>query len=333
MKAAVGIFASMLVLAAATVPCLARDLDMWGQNLWARDALAKQEFAKLDAAYLLVQAQSDRDPDGRSEAEILHHTITYAPLIKEISRSIGPMDLARKWTAASPDSVLAATFLATMAIDAAKARGTSKNWREQETQTNEALEQLKRAESRGKSDVMWHATYMTLMSQAGATPKQVVGYLKNALEHVSQPSPDFFKRVVDAVRLDGEDGLVHIREIATLAAAKTAQHSGKAMYGLVYVTAFDTKDLLQRNPFAYGMDWKTVDAAIIDLTRRYPDRDTSNTHAMLACIAGDRGRTAQLMKQLPPPLADAKARWRYFSGSDQMYQRCEAWANEKPALA
>ena len=81
------------------------------------------------------------------------------------------------------------------------------------------------------------------------------------------------------------------------------------------------------------MDWKTVDAAISELTYRYPDRQTSNTHAMLACIAGDRVRTEQLMKQLPPPVTDAKARWRYFSGSDQMYQRCQEWATVKSTEA
>ena len=68
------------------------------------------------------------------------------------------------------------------------------------------------------------------------------------------------------------------------------------------------------------VDWQRMRLGIGDVLARYPDPWNINNFAYLACLAGDREATTELLKQVGgEPIGEA---WHNLA----IYQRCEDWA-------
>lgn len=302
-------------------------------EIHAPKLLASKNYKQLDAIYEEIFLHQEQQKNRNSNSEIFFQVIADWNYSYGLPPSADLVAVGLEWTSASPNSVPAAIYLGRVTaksvarlkqLDYKKPQSTE-SWAIQDSLIAQAQMHLQRVNSQGASDAMWHATYLTLMSLDGATAQQVLSKYKEALAKIPNPTSEFFQSAANALDLSATNAFSELREIATLAAAKTMKREGMAMYAVVYSTAIKSMYELKRNPFQKdGADWSTMDIALSDLYQRYPSQDIKNLHPVLACLARDKARTAQLLLKLP--LEQVQATWSSWPGTERLYERCKTWA-------
>lgn len=305
-------------------------LQLEGQ---ASKLFPNRDFEKLNALYQEISAIQEPDKNGETRLEKFFKNFTETSFNHGMPPTTDLVAVGTDWVNAYPDSVAAAVYLGRVTRNAVrqiiyldrKKPGSTESWATQEAMINKALVQLERVRTQGATDAMWHATYITLISMNGATSQRKLRAYSDALAKIPNPAPDFFQSATNALDLRETKAFPELREMAALAASKTSAREGMAMYAVVYITAIQSTYDLKVAPFGRsGATWPIMDTALSDLYQRYPSQDTQNLHPILACLAQDKARTAQLLLQLP---ADKVQRmWASWPGTTQLYERCKGWA-------
>ncbi len=294
---------------------------------------ANRDFEKLNALYQEISAIQEPDKNGETRLEKFFKNFTETSFNHGMPPTTDLVAVGTDWVNAYPDSVAAAVYLGRVTRNAVrqiiyldrKKPGATESWATQEGMISKALVQLERVRTQGATDAMWHATYITLISMNGATSQRKLRAYSDALAKIPNPASDFFQSATNALDLRETKAFPELREMAALAAAKTSAREGMAMYAVVYITAIRSTYDLKVAPFGRnGANWPIMDTALSDLYQRYPSQDTQNLHPILACLAKDKARTAQLLLQLP---ADkVQGMWASWPGTKQLYESCKAWA-------
>ncbi|WP_428001446.1 hypothetical protein [Acidovorax sp.] len=294
---------------------------------------ANRDYEKLNALYQEISAIQERDKNGEARLEKFFQTFADNSFNHGMPPSTDLVAVGIDWVSTYPDSVAAAVYLGRVTGNAVRRiihldrtkPGATENWAIQEGMINKALVQLERVRTQGATDAMWHATYLTLISLNGATSQRKLRAYSDALAKIPNPASDFFQSATNALDLRETKAFPELREMAALAAAKTSVREGMSMYAVVYITAIQSTYDLKVAPFGRnGANWPIMDTALSDLYQRYPSQDTQNLHPILACLAKDKARTAQLLLKLP---ADkVQDIWASWPGARQLYERCKGWA-------
>lgn len=324
-------FAIAAILLSATLTSAAQPAAGFPQlEAQAPKLFANRDYEKLNALYQEISAIQERDKNGEARLEKFLKIFAENSFNQPATDLVG---LGTDWVSAYPDSVAAAVYLGRATSDTVrriiyldrKKPGSTESWATQEAMINKALVQLERVRTQGATDAMWHATYLTLISMNGATSQRKLRAYSDALAKIPNPASDFFQSATNALDLRETKAFPELREMAALAAAKTSAREGMAMYAVVYITAIQGNYDLKVAPFGRnGANWPIMDTALSDLYQRYPSQDTQNLHPILACLAKDKARTAQLLLQLP---ADkVQGMWASWPGTTQLYERCKGWA-------
>lgn len=305
-------------------PCLSA--PTWAQHYGAYKLLQSGTFAPLETLYAESAAVQEIGKSGSPEVELFFYALSLGARSNN-NQAISDVELARRWVRALPDSLPAAILLGRATIAAIRDSASSTSWNAQDNLISDALKQLDKVKEQGKADSVWHSTSIRLMSLNGASPSQVVEQTKRHLQGPSNPGRRFFEDIVDALELKSSDARAPLRKVAVLAAQRTAQRDGLAMYAVAYLTAFHNAPSIRTDPFRPDVtDWKTLDAALSDLEKHYPYRQQINHHAALSCLARDKARAAELFTQLSQPDAMDPWIWKYYWQGDTTYNRCKTWA-------
>ena len=289
--------------------------------------LAQGRFDALEQRYRDDVTSRRRDPQGATAAELF-----FRELAGEGSGQVGRPDTAEaaaRWVAASPRSLAAAIFRAGLLLDRAEAIADAQgDWKETDRLAAEASRLLESVRAEGVADSNWHAARVRMGALVGWPVEQVLAETTAAVLAEPHAIEPFFAAFHHLPRTFDPAIEAGVRALAHLAAEKTRDTDGQAMYARVYLIAGGVWDELVQHPFAPGrMDWDRMDQAMRDLHSRWPDpaaRDL-NMHAILACRAGDKAQTAALLGQLQDRLQPAS--WER-AGGRALYPRCREWAVE-----
>ena len=282
--------------------------------------LVKHDFRGLEALYAEARLDAARDPEGFQAIETF-----FSCLPGRYGNGVMDPDVelanARAWVLAFPASVPAATQLARVVLQHASAPGT-RSWSLLEEALLEARDALERVRQPGQFDSMWQAARIGVAGALGSSPRQVLAAVL-AADKLDAPGRVFFNLAVEAMAPGETDAKTELAALASLAVQRTSKREGRTMYAVVYLRAARLASALRREPFGSGwMVWDDMKASLADQQQRYPETWVTSTRGALACLAGDRATTADMIGTSQP---DPSSRWiwQYWGGA-RLYDRCKA---------
>lgn len=287
-----------------------------------------QRFDELDRLYSQVLAARSRNQWGEFHTEeFVRHldlSLTGARVIGVTLPTRQELDAhTRQWIDHSPRSAPAAIARATYLLKRADSLYRGQKWADGEALTREARALLVNVRAVSRTDPAWHAAWLYVAKQQGWDPRQIM----EAAEAAADGEPRALGPWITAAAALSPDGngAALLRPLVDLAVRKSSVTEGQALYARIYLHAARTYRAVRNSPFTGGgLEWPKMNVALIDLYTRYPEPGVLNQHAALACIAGERGAAAALIKRIGPRPDEA---WWKFWGGVALYDRCKAWAS------
>jgi hypothetical protein len=285
-------------------------------------------FDELDGLYSQVLAARSRNQWGEFHTEeFMRHldlSLTGARVSGVVLPTRQELDAHTKaWINHSPRSMPAAIARATYLLQGADTLYRGRKWADGEVLTREAQGLLLNVRVASRTDPAWHAAWLYVAKQQGWDPRQIMEAAEAAADGEPRALGPWMTAAA-ALSPDGS-GAGLLRPLADLAVRKSKATEGQALYARIYLQAARTYRAVHYSPFTGGgLEWPKMNVALIDLYTRYPEPGVLNQHAALACIAGERGAAAALIKRIGP---NPDAAWWKFWGGVALYDRCKAWAS------
>jgi hypothetical protein len=226
------------------------------------------------------------------------------------------------WVAHSPQSAPAAIARANYLLQRADLFYRGQEWPKGEALTREAHALLLRVRPISQADPTWHAAWLYVAKQQGWDPQQIMEAAEAAADGEPRALGPWMTATA-ALSPDG-NGAGLLPPLAELAIRKSRNTEGLSLYARIYLHAARTYSAVRYSPFrGGGLEWPKLNIALIDLYTRYPEPGVLNQHAALACLAGERGAAAALLRRIG---SQPDERWWKFWGGVRLYERCKAWA-------
>ncbi len=155
------------------------------------------------------------------------------------------------------------------------------------------------------SDPHFYVVWASLAAALGEDNGEFISRLQQAAAREPGYYQLYFAALDQFAPADGQsasDQAQAVEALANLAVERTRTAEGHGVYARIYwyaSTAF-WKDRLFA---ASHLDWARMQVGIDDVLARYPDAWNLNNFARLACLKGDRGKTAELFARMHGELA------------------------------
>lgn len=294
-----------------------------------RGLLKGREFARLEAL-----AEELRTTSARTGSGVWKLTVLYAAI--EEMAGIGRDDsdgwrkltrLVRDWRDSAPKAptpiVAEAIVLRQYAwahrprliVQEASLQSVGSRFVASLTATRSFLERHRAVAGR---DPHYHVVLAQLASALGEEPAEFLTVIEQGLA----VAPDYYQLHFAGFDYFATSSTATLRDIeafANLSIARTNRTDGLGLYARLYwhaLSSLDRRlavkpDLADRGKLRRGID---------DVLARYPDSWNLNGLARLACLAGDREKTAELLARIPEgPVLKA---WT----SPRAFESCRDWA-------
>ncbi|BBE51042.1 hypothetical protein OYT1_ch1488 [Ferriphaselus amnicola] len=266
---------------------------------------------KLTMFYCGIQQAIDAATEG-GKAESKFH-----PLEKKI----------RKWMRQSPNSPSAHIAYGQALISHGWAyRGDGyadtvkpESWAPYKKYIAKARIELEQHKSVAASDPNWYVTMLTVSRAENWSYREFDALLNEALDK----EPLFYQTYFSALQYllpKWHGGLREVESFAQNAVKRTQQQEGSGMYARIYWYASQVQ--FSNEIFVKSLaTWPQMRRGFDDIVRKYPDPWNLNHYAKFACLAKDKSKARQLLKQIEPIyLRDA---W----SPPQLRTHCMIWAN------
>jgi hypothetical protein len=298
-----------------------------------RQAVAKEEFGRVDKEYQAYRAAKARMPSGTYRASRLIYAVDFsgrpgghakrspeheAAIVEAEERAV-------RWQRQNPRSSLAALALASAYIQHAfffrgedvSSAVTPKGWEGYREYLGRAARHL--AQPTLDRDEAWYYARMTLNKYDNSSIEDFIRLIDEGTNRFPQFYDLYFAA---ASRLEPKWGgsIEGLEWVAEMAVRKTRPVDGEALYARVYWSYGQVgyKDTLFESTKA---DWNRMKKGFEDIVRHYPDPWNLNNYAWYACLARDRETTRQLFQRIGSEV-DTRL-W-----PDRRLARCKAFAAE-----
>lgn len=287
-----------------------------------------EQFDKLEALGARYRESQSRTPSGLwhlgdyySGLYSVFDALDTAPIFWQMKERA-----VKNWMVAYPDSPAAHLMYANMLISHGwQIRGVGyadmvkpENWQPFFDYLELAREHLLEHEDIASQDPEWFFLMARIARAQGWPNKDFVAMIDEGLRRHPGYYPLYFETVEGLLPKWG-GSVEDIEAFALDAVARTKSTEGYTLYARIYWYASQTqfKDRLFDET---RVDWPTMRQGIDDVLAQYPDNWNINNFAYFACLAKDRGKTAELMARIEIPLI--RDVWR----SGQTYRACKALA-------
>lgn len=228
------------------------------------------------------------------------------------------------WLERSPDSIPAALARAQLLGRHARRMDVAGQWAKAASALLEMEHLLTAVKPKTTRDVQWYALQVSLGHYQGWTAER----LRNAIEaglDVDATSMYFYRTAAIALSPDWRGSAEPLEWLARQGAARTPSQRA-ATYAFSRLWTAESIEVVYRRPFEAGLvDWDLINLGLADLYRRTePDAYYLNVHAALACRAGDKRVTAELLGRIAKTPVNAEA-WKRWGGVSH-YESCKKWA-------
>jgi hypothetical protein len=229
----------------------------------------------------------------------------------------------RRWLHAFPRSVPAAiarSYALTRRTRTLESRG---EWGKIDALLKEQRVLLAGVRKQAAKDVTWHTLHVSLGRHAGWPLARIKAAIEDAMR-ADATSMYFYDAAAYALMPDSRQSPESLAWLARTAAAHTRATHGLAMYASIYLWTVDRSVEIRRQPFTTGLiDWPLMDQGLADLHERQPGPGILNHHAALACLAGDKARTAAMLGKMGTQSMEPI--WKDWGGAP-LLERCKRFA-------
>ncbi|GEM_PF-1316707 len=240
---------------------------------------------------------------------------------------------ALRWAASNPKSPAPINVYANFLIGHGwKYRGSGlayqvrkEDWKPFYEKLSKAREYLLRNKRIASADPEWYENMLIIARAEGWDRNQ---FDKLVAEAVSK-HPHFYQiyfAALDYLVPIWHGSKEEVEKFANFAVEHTKAKEGLGMYARVYWYASQTyygAALIESD-----IDWDKMKRGVDDVLARYPDQWNINNFAYLACLGGDKQKTAELIKNInAPPIYRA-----WGNSAYNYYERCKAWTSSAARL-
>ena len=269
-----------------------------------QDAMSRQDFKQVEAL-----AARYRDPAERTSSGLWKLTVFYGAAreflteLAECSGSTAAVDkYLTAWEVAIPQSrtlpLVRARYRLCVAQDAlAAANGSPQAWATFANVTFSIQLDLERHKDFAATDPYWFETRLALAEANGAKDKDLEPVLAGLRAHRPAFYQGWFTAMDVLRRRDPGNAGPMIARLATRAADASRADEGDGMYARMWWYAFQV-EYGDEGVATAPVDWPRMLRGIDDVLERYPAAWNLNNFARYTCLAGQRRKTAELMKRI-----------------------------------
>ena len=308
------------------------------QDRLAISTAAKSAFMRDNFAQLEETARAYRIDKSRTSSGLWKLTLFYSGLqdaLFEIERAKDVEDSFRQieeklsaWAAKYPNSPTPHIVLSMAHIDHAWAiRGSGYSntvkpeaWGGFNKYIALARQNLESNKAIAAVDPRWYETMMIVARGGNWGRAEFDQLLAEALDK----EPAFYQtyfRALEYLSPKWHGGREDIEAFARDAVRRTVKTEGQGMYARIYW--YGSQSEFRNKIFSDSLAaWPAMRAGFDDVIAKYPDSWNLNNYAKFACLAKDKAKLQELLKQVKPALV--LAAWDPHSE----WQRCSAWAGQ-----
>ncbi len=279
------------------------------------EAFAREDFAEIQKMQASFDKTQARFPSGVFKSARIFYAldgVVWQPLIPgdgatSVSRNteahwIAMQAKAMRWQNAFPKSTLATYVIAKAHLNHASflrgSRPESEVTKDQWLAVGSAIEKAVKAYSRESllHDEGWYVGMMDTLQYTGVDIQKFAQFVDEASDKFPYYYEIYF---YGAKKLDPRagGGAEAFEWLANLAANKTRQKEGEALYARLYWSI--GQSYLRDDFFSQTKaDWPRMKKGFDDVIKRYPDPWNVSNYAWFACKAKDAAKTKQLLARL-----------------------------------
>ena len=296
-------------------------------------ARVKRLFIAEDFKALEQLAQTYRTTKGKTRSGRMKLSVFYEGIRKLAASSYHPHDFrnsielkAGRWSVQfsnSPTPEIANAIITLAQAHKYRDSGLSPEdspgvWERYYNLLRLARQSLLERPGVAEQDPTWYQVMFDIAAEEDWGSRQYYLLVSRALAQ----APDYPEIFLSAARYylsPGNEDKVMLERLARLVTDRTKDKEGMAMYARIYSFAshHDHQNRLFRDP---RMDWGKIKQGINDVLGAYPDQWNINNFARMACIAGDRDTTRELIEKIhdgPVPQV-----WQ----GKPTFSHCQVWA-------
>lgn len=285
-----------------------------------RELLLSRKFAELEQIY----GKQSRTAE-RYDQELL--SVTY---FHRMSLGMKPNEwaledeLTRAWLQYSPRSVPAAIARAYALSRHASYLDRTGQWAGVNKVLEEERKLLLAVQNAAAKDLTWHTLFVSLGRKEGWPVSRIKSAVEGGLR-VDPTSLYFIHTAGRALVPDQRESPAGLAWLAREVAERTRATHGMSMYAIVFIWLKDMSLPVRVDPFGRGLiDWPTMNQALTDRSKGQPnDTYAYNEHAALACMAGDKNTTMEMLKRIGTEVVPKI--WKDWGG-EPLYERCKRFA-------
>ena len=293
------------------------------------DLADAENFEQLEVLAETYRTSQTRTPSGVWALTLFYLGLgeTFAINVRDDRYWTRREQFARKWVTAYPQSPTARLAYARYLLNRGwsnRGRGNAttvkpEDWKPFNDYVQKARRYLESNKAISSKDPVWYTMMEVIAYIQGWPEDEFAPLLDEALKY----DPGYYQIYFEAINYYapkwGGDA-ASIERFARWATQYNKATDGYGMYARIYWSAsqFQYKDRLFIDS---RVDWATMKQGIDDVLKVYPDQWNINNFAKFACLAGDKAKTAELIKRIerlhPPEV------W----GDDlKLHESCRRWA-------
>jgi hypothetical protein len=193
----------------------------------------------------------------------------------------------------------------------------AEDWQPFRNYVDQARQYLETYKAIGSSDPRWYELMASIANLQSWSDVDFTNLMNEGLNRY----PTFYQLYFAAINYytpKWGGSAEAIEAFAKDAMKRTRSTEGAGLYARIYWYASQAQ--YGERLFTESLvDWPVMKTGIDDLLKKYPDSWNTNNFAKIACLARDKPKTAELLRQIKgPPLTAA---W----GNAANFERCRAW--------
>lgn len=291
-------------------------------------AVRNRDFKLLDAMSVDYRTTQSRSASGLWKLTLFNSGLSYLfdTRRREDSFWVASQKVAEEWVRSHPQSPAAHLAYAQMLLNRGWSyRGNGRvntvkpeDWPSFFEYTQRARQYLEENKQIAHQDPRWYEMMAIIAYRQGWTPADFEQLIDEGLSLY----PSFYQiyfAAIDFYSPKWGGNTAFIEKFARDAQKRTSQFEGNGMYARIYWYASQTQygdDLFSASLVHWGLMKKGID----DVLAKYPDGWNINNFARFACLAGDKAKTAELMRRAD--FSPLPAAW----GGMETYQQCREWS-------
>lgn len=274
------------------------------------NAFMLEDFARLER-----DSEVYRTTKSRTSSGIWKLTAFYAGLMQvaeaarysnDIERSFEPLEnKAKKWTSKYPGSPSAHIFLSMIHVTHSLVycfcdgrSGTALQQTRQLGYATLARSNLEQYKAIASKDPRWYETMIQVARSANWPRKEFDDLLREALDREPLFYQTYFaalQYLVQRQSIGVAEAAMELESLADHGVKRTISKEGQSMYARIYWIA--AQSLFPLDLFIKTkVSWPRMKESFDDVIARYPDTWNTNNFTKFACLAGDKQKTRELLK-------------------------------------